>query len=169
MTRIALLADTHGYLDPRVEAVAVTCDRVVHAGDIGDDRVIEALERHGAPVIAVRGNNDTPRHWPADAQSRLAGLPEEAALALPGGALQVVHGHRLPARNRHARLRRRYPGAAAVVCGHSHRLRIDIDDTPWVLNPGAAGRSRTYGGPSCLVLDASAGGWTVTPHRFQRS
>lgn len=39
--------------------------------------------------------------------------------------------------------------------------------TPWVLNPGAAGRSRTFGGPSCLLLAAASDGWEVTLHRFE--
>lgn len=167
--RVALVADTHGFLDPRIEAIAAACDRVVHAGDIGDDGILAALDRPpAAPAVAVRGNNDTERHWPADAQTRRAGLAEAASLPLPGGELVVVHGHRLPARNRHARLRRQYPAARAIVCGHSHRLALDTGTIPWVLNPGAAGRSRTYGGPSCLVLVATMADWTVTPYRFDR-
>jgi hypothetical protein len=35
-----------------------------------------------------------------------------------------------------------------------------------VLNPGAAGRTRTYGGPSCLLLIAGETDWKVEVHRF---
>ncbi|MFM1890995.1 MAG: hypothetical protein RLZ44_72, partial [Pseudomonadota bacterium] len=41
-----------------------------------------------------------------------------------------------------------------------------LDAIPWVLNPGAAGRSRTFGGPSCLLLHAGARVWRVETHRF---
>ncbi len=164
---IALIADTHGYLDPRVAEVAAGCDRAVHAGDVGGDHILAALDHDGAPALAVAGNNDTPRHWPEDDQSRLADLPPEVELALPGGRLVVVHGHQWPARARHARMRGRWPTAAAIVCGHSHRRMIDTETAPWVLNPGAAGRSRAYGGPSCLVLRAAGAGWQITEHRFE--
>lgn len=163
---VALLGDTHGHLDDRVAAVATTCDMVVHTGDVGGDSILDALASCGAPVVAVAGNNDTPRHWSGDAATYLPQLPAEATLDLPGGTLVVVHGHRLRARDRHARLRRAYPDAAAVACGHSHRLVLDTDTTPWVLNPGAAGRTRTYGGPACVVLACTPRRWTLHPHRF---
>jgi hypothetical protein len=164
--RVALLGDTHGFLDPRVRAVAHGCDVIVHTGDVGGRSVLDALESSGAEVLAVAGNNDTPRHWGEDGPESLAALHEEARLSLPGGDLVVVHGHRLRARDRHARLRARFADVRAVVYGHSHRLTVDREGAPWVLNPGAAGRSRTYGGPACLVLSASPGGWSLETHRF---
>jgi putative phosphoesterase len=163
---ILLLADTHGHLDERVAALAKGVDRIVHAGDIGGASLLERLGCAGAPVNAVVGNNDTARHWAGDAPGRAEQLPGEVWIALPGGYLVAVHGHRVRARVRHARLRRAYPSAAAVVYGHSHRLCIDQDTQPWLLNPGAAGRSRTYGGPSCLLLYAAAGHWSVESRRF---
>jgi predicted phosphodiesterase len=115
----------------------------------------------------VRGNNDCPDKWPAGDRDRLAALPPTLEIELPGGLLAAVHGDRLPARDRHLRLRRLFPRASAVVYGHSHRLVLDLDERPWVLNPGAGGRSRTFGGPSCLVLSAEPGGWTVRSLRFE--
>ncbi len=95
-----------------------------------------------------------------------ASLPQQVEVQLPGGTLVVIHGHRTPARQRHALLRRRFPGARAVIYGHSHRLVVDQDQTPWVLNPGAAGHSRTFGGPSCLVLSAAGTCWALETVRF---
>lgn len=165
--RIALLSDTHGYLDPRVADVVSDCDFAVHAGDIGGLAVLGAMRPRGGHVVAVRGNNDSPRQWRESERNALNALPEEARLDLPGGAVVVVHGDRvLPASRRHDRLRRRYIDARAVVYGHSHRLVCDCDEVPWVLNPGAAGRARTFGGPSCLVLDARRDAWRVRVLRF---
>jgi len=164
--RIVLVADTHGYLDPRIAEIARTAERVVHAGDVGGDTILAALHPDTRRVIAVAGNNDTERHWPPDDRLRLYGLPTTHTLDLPGGQLVAVHGHRLRARDRHARLRARYPEARAVVYGHSHRLAVDTDAEPWVLNPGAAGRTRTYGGPACIVLTATAGAWEIEAVRF---
>ncbi len=164
--RILIISDTHGTLDPRIAALARDCDWVVHAGDVGNTTVLAALAPR-REVVAVRGNNDVPAKWPTEERSTLQGLPDEAALELPGGRLVVLHGHRLnPASQRHQRLRLRYPGARAVVVGHSHRLEVDRSAGPWILNPGAAGRARTFGGPSCLLLELDGREWRVEPHRF---
>ncbi len=163
---VAIVADTHGVLDARVAARVRQCDYAVHAGDIGAAAVLEALKPRTA-VVAVTGNNDLPSKWPRDEAAVLAGLQAEQRLELPGGELVVVHGHRAgTAAVRHRRLRRSYPQARAVVYGHSHRLVIDDEQRPWVLNPGAAGRARTYGGPSCLILRAGARIWRVEALRF---
>jgi len=163
---VALLADTHGRLDHRVEQVARTAAIVVHAGDVGGRDILDTLGRTGARVIAVAGNNDTPRHWPEADFEVLQSLPDCARLELPGGLLAVEHGHRFPARTRHDRLRRVYPEASAVVCAHSHRRVLDCSTTPWILNPGACGRSRAYGGPGCLLLHARPNEWTIEEFRF---
>ena len=165
--RVVLLADTHGYLDPGVAALVRTCELCIHAGDVGSGEVLAALQPRSGRVVAVRGNNDVPAKWPADELTLLAALPEQAVLELPGGDLVVVHGHRAPqAATRHRWLRQRFPKARAIVYGHSHRLCCDRDALPWVLNPGAAGRSRTFGGPSCLVLEADAERWRLEPRVF---
>lgn len=164
--RVGILSDTHGQLDPRVLAWLQGCDVIVHAGDVGAAAVLEALLATGAELRAVRGNNDVPGKWPPP-HVRLHALPIEQRLELPGGELVVVHGDDvLPASRRHERLRERYPEARMVVYGHSHRLVIDRDARPWIVNPGAAGKARTYGGASACVLVASARRWTVRSRRF---
>jgi len=166
--KICILSDTHGVLDPRIANAVSRCDIAIHGGDIGSANVLEQLRPRANQVIAVLGNNDTPRKWPIQDQELLAGLPEHAELSLASGTLVVEHGHRVnPAGQRHQRLRRRHPNARAIVYGHSHRLVCDLD-MPWVLNPGAAGKSRTFGGPSCLVLHAGPRRWRVEPIRFTK-
>ncbi len=161
-----LLADTHGVLDPRIAELAQDCTLAVHAGDIGASAVLETLAAAAGQVLAVRGNNDVPGKWQG-AASDLAALPQNLEIALPGGILVAEHGHRHPATGRHARLRAAYPAARAVLYGHSHRLLQDLAPAPWLLNPGAAGRARTGGGPSCLLLDAGLDQWRVTACRLQ--
>lgn len=164
---VAVIADTHGKLDPRVAEAVARCDVAVHAGDVGAVAVLQALRPRDGQVLAVRGNNDVAAKWPHGEAEVLESLPWEASWRLPGGELVVVHGDRAgPARRRHERLRARYPDARAVVYGHSHRLSIDCQQEPWILNPGAAGRARTYGGPSCLILRAGPRRWRVEPRRF---
>jgi len=52
-----LIADTHGLLRPAARDFLNAADYIVHAGDIGDRRILDELLRV-APVSAVRGNND---------------------------------------------------------------------------------------------------------------
>jgi putative phosphoesterase len=166
LLRVAIVSDTHGCLDPRIAEVVADCDLAVHAGDIGCAAVLGGLNPRGGRLLAVTGNNDVPPKWPEGDRPWLATLPREAELDLPGGRIKVIHGHQTPARGRHRWLRERYLGFRAVVYGHSHRMTVDCDRPPWILNPGAAGRSRTFGGPSCLVLTASRAEWGVEEYRF---
>ncbi|MFP4154379.1 MAG: metallophosphoesterase family protein [Halothiobacillaceae bacterium] len=169
LVTVALLSDTHGVLDERVRDIAAECDVAVHAGDILDPDILRALEPRSGHVIAVRGNNDTAAQWPEHTRSLLERLPESATLGLPGGQLAVEHGHRvLPAYQRHEKLRARHPDARLIVYGHTHMLLIERGASPWIANPGAAGRVRTFGGPSCIVLTATADDWHLEPHRFTK-
>ena len=165
---VVLVADTHGWLDPRVAEIVARCDIAVHAGDVGAAEVLDLLEPRTGDVYAVLGNNDRFSKWDRKEHRVLEALDDKAELALPGGVLVVEHGDDAnPAAKRHELLRRRHPEAHAVVYGHSHRRVCDLDQRPWVLNPGAAGRTRTYGGPSCLVLVATESAWSVHEHVFE--
>jgi uncharacterized protein len=166
-SRVAILSDTHGRLDPRIAGVVASCDCAVHAGDIGAAAVLSALRPLVATVVAVLGNNDLEDKLGAADWALLRGLPLEMRIELRGGVLVVVHGHRAgSASRRHAWLRSHYPEARAVVYGHSHRLDCDQRQVPWVLNPGSAGLTRTFGGPSCLVLATGGRRWRIETVRF---
>lgn len=166
-TRILLLSDTHGQVHPQILALAAEAEAIVHAGDIGHPRVLEELAETGRPLVAVRGNNDVPGKWPAEAHGLLEELPLTSGLDLPGGRLAVEHGDRAnPVARRHAVLRARHAGARLVLYGHSHRQLIDDAAEPWVVNPGAAGRSRTYGGAGCVLLHTAAEQWSLEALRF---
>lgn len=166
--RVAIVSDTHGAVDERVLELIATSEVCVHAGDIGAAAIIDDLERH-CRLICVKGNNDVPNKWPGADRHRLDSIPNEARLKLPGGDLVVTHGHRHgPAKRRHQRLRADYADAQAVVYGHSHRLKCDTEQLPWILNPGAAGRARTYGGPSCILLMAHEDSWQLQVRRFAK-
>ena len=160
--RIAIVSDTHGFLDPRVAKAVTGHDCVVHAGDVGGAGVLEALRPGRGLVYAVRGNNDVSDKWNVKERSVLRSLADSLRLVLPGGALAVVHGDRAgrPS-DRHQKLRARFPNAKAVVFGHSHHRCVDKSARPWILNPGAAGKARAYGGPGLLSLTASRRRWVV--------
>jgi len=159
---VGIISDTHGAIEGAILALMQQCDVIVHAGDILDPDILRRATPKSGHIIAVRGNNDTPDQWPLGTAHLLQSLPEMARLKLPGGLLVVEHGHRVnPAHQRHEKLRIRHPEARAIVYGHTHHRSIDTDHDIWVLNPGAAGKVRAYGGASCLVLHASHERWWV--------
>jgi putative phosphoesterase len=164
---VAIVSDTHGYLDARIERLIHECDYAVHAGDILGAQVLRAMRPRREKVYVVAGNNDAADKWNEADRDVVRDLPRVVEIELPAGRVVVEHGdrhgHHAP---RHDLLRRAHPNARAIVYGHSHKMVCDCDEDPWVLNPGAAGRVRTHGGPSCLVLSASTREWTVAKFRF---
>ena len=167
--KILLLSDTHGQIAPSVLQQVSQCDLCIHAGDIGSASVLTELQSTGVSVVPVLGNNDVPGKWHPRELSLLKSIPNSQCIELPGGVLCVEHGHRVnPVKDRHAKLRKKYTTAKAVVYGHSHRLVVDDSQLPWILNPGAAGNARTYGGPSCLILTITTHQrWRIAEYRYK--
>src|SRR5215813_5933075 len=55
---VGVISDTHGLLRPQAVAALRGCDLILHAGDVGDEAVLDGL-RAIAPTHAIRGNVDT--------------------------------------------------------------------------------------------------------------
>ncbi len=150
--RIGVISDTHGFLDPRVFEIFEGVERIVHAGDVGDDDLLCELEAI-APVYAVTGNVD------GVPEPRLRPLFRQ--LETPLGRLAVTHGHLTcaPSTNLDA-LARWFGefGPAVVIYGHSHIARLERVGETWLFNPGAAGRARFGRAPSVGVISAGAEG-----------
>jgi putative phosphoesterase len=127
MRRIGLISDTHGLLRPEALAFLRGCEHIVHGGDIGDARILEALADI-APLTAVRGNNDRGA-W-AEA------VPETALIELGGLRFYAIHDLAQLDIDPVA------AGFRVVVSGHSHRPRAEERDGVLYLNPGSAGPRR---------------------------
>jgi len=82
MTTVGVISDTHGLLRPEALAALAGSDLIVHAGDVGDPAILDAL-RAIAPVRAVRGNVDVGA-W-ADS------LPACDVVEVAGQHLYVLH------------------------------------------------------------------------------
>jgi putative phosphoesterase len=145
--RIGLVSDTHGLLRPEALAFLQGCDHIVHGGDIGDLRILEALAAI-APLTAVRGNNDA-EAW-ADA------VPETARIDLAGVRLYALHDLATlgidPASE----------GVHVVVSGHSHRPLAEERGGVLYVNPGSAGPRRFRLPISIAELHVNDGG-VITP------
>ena len=57
MTRVGVISDTHGLLRPEALDALDGSELIVHAGDVGDPKILDRLAEV-APVHAVRGNTD---------------------------------------------------------------------------------------------------------------
>lgn len=125
--RIGLISDTHGLLRPQALEFLRGCERIVHAGDIGDARILDALAAI-APLTAVRGNNDA-GPW-ADA------LNETELLEVGGVRIHVLHDLAQLDIDPVA------TDVQVVVSGHSHKPLATRRDDVLYVNPGSAGRRR---------------------------
>src|SRR5262249_52389055 len=125
--RVALLSDTHGLLRPEALAFLRGADHIVHAGDIGDAGVLEALRRI-APLTAVRGNNDLGR-WAEK-------IAETELVKFGGVSVYVLHDLKQLGLDPAA------AGFHVVVSGHSHQPRIDEREGVLYVNPGSCGPRR---------------------------
>ena len=159
---IAVISDTHSYLDPRIAEIVAECDYAIHAGDICGVEVIDAMKPKSGEIIAVTGNNDPYCHFSDTV------LPETLEFEISGEKIAVEHGHKHGvSQPSHESLRAAHPNAKMVIYGHTHKQVIDKEAMPWVINPGAAGKTRTHGGPSCLVIECSdTQEWDIVVHRF---
>lgn len=165
---VGILSDSHGYLDPRIKDTVNRCDHIVHAGDIFNAQVLQQLQP-GKSLVAVAGNNDYQAAWDDQEADIVNALPMHDKLDLPGGLLIVEHGHRLGNMPDHDDLRWDHAEARLIVYGHTHRRVIDQQEEPWVVNPGASGKVRTHGGPSCLILEASEEEWKIETLVFEEN
>ncbi len=165
---VGILSDSHGFLDPRIAEVVNQCDHIVHAGDIFSALVLEQLKPK-KELIAVAGNNDYPGFWKTEETEIVKALPQTSQLQVPGGLILVEHGHRLGNHPDHDKFRSDHVEAKLIVYGHTHHRIIDQEAEPWVVNPGASGKTRTHGGPSCLVLYASEDEWKIDTVLFNES
>jgi putative phosphoesterase len=165
---VGILSDSHGYLDPGIKDTVNQCDYIVHAGDIFNANILEQLQPK-KELIAVAGNNDFPAFWDASEEDVVKSLPKNNKLELPGGLLVVEHGHRLGNMPDHDDFRVDHADARLIVYGHTHRRVVDQKEYPWVVNPGASGKVRTHGGPSCLILHAGEDEWKIDTVLFKES
>ena len=167
--KIAIVSDTHSVISPDILNSIKSCDQIIHACDICGAHILEQLKQICPVVTAVCGNNDAPSLWAEDEIAVVSTLPAIAEIELPGGTVVIEHGHKHGMHQPdHGSLRAMHSHAKVIVYGHTHTMLVDDDAKPWVINPGAAGATRTRGGPSCLILTASADKeWDIEMIRFE--
>ena len=124
---VGVISDTHGLLRPEALVALAGVEHILHAGDVGDPRILDAL-REIAPVTAIRGN--------VDVHGDCAELPATEYVELAGKAFYLVHSEDW------LDLKPEVAGIACVVSGHSHKASVEVRGGVLYLNPGSAGPRR---------------------------
>ena len=124
---LGLISDTHNLLRPEAVAQLENSDLIIHAGDIGEQRILEQLKAI-APVVAVRENVDC-ADW-----CRILSLTETVV----SGAIKIYVIHNL----KEIDIDPQAEGFQIVVSGHSHKPLVERKRDVIFINPGSAGKRR---------------------------
>ena len=134
---IGVISDTHGLLRLKAVDAFRGVDLIIHAGDVGNPRIIDELGA-AAPVVAVRGNMDS-SGWAFN-------LNRTETVEKNGMLFYVLHDiGRLD-------LDPVVSGIRAVISGHTHAPSIGRHKGVLYLNPGCAGPLRSKLPPSVAVI-----------------
>ena len=133
---IVVISDTHGHIPPGLPKAFKHVDLIIHAGDIGDETVLDKLHKI-APVFAVRGNMDY-GSWARQ-------LPETEIIKIGRMILHVQHiANRLTSNPGKT-------GYKAVISGHTHRPDVYEKNGVTFINPGSASYPKS-GQPGSAAL-----------------
>lgn len=135
MTKIGLMSDTHGFLEPSLLPVLEDCDEIWHAGDIGSLKLVDQLRKLSKPLKLVYGN--------IDGHDIRIDIPEDLIWTSNGLKVLMTHIGGYPGHYT-ARVKKLLMDVRPdiFVCGHSHILKVIYDKQLSLLhiNPGAAGK-----------------------------
>ena len=144
--RVGLISDTHGLLRPEAVQALADSDLIIHAGDVGEPEILEALKQI-APVFAVRGNIDKGA-WAVQ-------LPLTAVVEAGPVLIFVQHIRD------EIEIDPAGAGFRVVVTGHSHRPGSETRNGVFYINPGSAGPRRFQLPITVAQLDLAVTPWTV--------
>lgn len=133
MVRIALISDTHSFIDEKALAHLQDVDEIWHAGDIGDQGVLQALPQEKI-LRAVFGN--------IDGMDLRAKYREEIFFDIEGVKVLMLHiGGSPPRYAKGIKEKIQTLKPHLFICGHSHICKVvfDKDLQCLYMNPGAIG------------------------------
>lgn len=134
--RIAVIADTHDRLPPRILAAIRGADEIWHLGDVCNSTIEASLEATGVPLRLVRGNCDSNEAWPLTLDFTLEGFQ-----------IHLVHIPPTVAP----------PGVDLLFHGHTHVPRHETVGRAYFFNPGCITRPNRGAPASYAWLELTAG------------
>lgn len=123
---IGVISDTHGLVRPQAIEALNGVDMILHAGDVGNQEVLDALNEI-APVVAVRGNNDK-GEWAVS-------LPDWEIVEIGNFSIYMLHDVKDIDISPVGIFQ-------VVVSGHSHKPSVEERRGVLYVNPGSAGPRR---------------------------
>ena len=135
MTRIGLISDTHGYIDPKIFEFFKSVDEIWHAGDMGGIDIPERLKKF-KPLRAVYGN--------IDGQDVRSEFPENLRFECEEADVWITHIGGYPGKyDRKVKTELEKNSPDIFISGHSHILKVQYDKKLDLLhiNPGALGNN----------------------------
>jgi putative phosphoesterase len=152
--RIGIFADTHDHLANIRLAVERFNDEgvelVLFAGDLVSTFAVPPLRKLNAPLVACFGDNE------GNKPGLLAGFQLVGKLSEPPVRLTTDDGTRFVLAHMKRQLRGLGGDYDVAIFGHTHKPRIDRDDSDRLLiNPGETS-GWTFGRPTIALLDTAA-------------
>ncbi|PZX60386.1 hypothetical protein LV84_00662 [Algoriphagus ratkowskyi] len=150
-SKIALISDSHSYIDQKTIKYLDDVDEVWHAGDIGSFDVMDALPK-GKLVRAVFGNIDD--------KAMQQEYPEWQEFSLEGVKVLMTHiGGKPPRYAIGVKTKIKSAAPDLFICGHSHICKVEFDKTVNCLymNPGAIGQHGFHVMRTMLLFDLDGG------------
>jgi putative phosphoesterase len=138
--KIGLISDTHNFLDPKIAKIFSGVEHILHAGDVGQPKIIFELEQI-APVTAVLGNTDTEL------------LLRETEIVELAGRKFLVH-HIVDLHSPSEVFQRRFDLAKpdVVIFGHTHKAFHQVIGKTLFVNPGPSCKPRFKEQRSVAIL-----------------
>jgi len=146
--QLGIISDTHNILPESVFKHFESVDYIFHAGDIGDLKIIDELEKM-APVIAVHGNIDggmTRKEIPAIYYDTINGI-------------SICQIHDIGSvKNFSYELFKNGKKVDLVIFGHMHRPSYEVYQKTAFINPGSASypRNHKYGTIAMINLNGKS-------------
>jgi uncharacterized protein len=149
--KIALISDSHSYIDHKTISYLENVDEIWHAGDVGDRAVIDSLPK-GKNIRGVYGN--------IDGQEVQEIFPEWLDFEVEGVRVLMTHvGGKPPRYAKGVKERIKNSKSQLFICGHSHICKVEFDKglNCLYMNPGAIGQQGFHQMRTLLLFEIDSG------------
>ena len=152
MKKILLISDTHSYFDETILKYVKASDITIHAGDLGNEKLINSIRKHTV-FIGVYGNID-------DNLIRST-LKEHEIINIENHKFLITHIAGIcPNYNKKVKKLISDEKPNILIYGHSHLLKVEFDKKNQLtaINPGAAGKLGFHKTRTMIRFKISKGG-----------
>ena len=149
--KIALISDSHSYLDHQTLSYLQNVDEIWHAGDVGDVAILNQLPA-GKTLRGVFGNIDD--------QKVQSVFPEWLDFEVEGVRVLMTHiGGKPPRYAKGVKEKIKEFRPQVFICGHSHICKAEYDKALdcLYLNPGAIGQQGFHHMRTLMLLELDGG------------